>query len=277
MKLTDWLKYENVFYACVIPFLVFYAAFATLIYPNHALLHPALAGVGSWMPHQPLAIVRNWSFSLFYVMAELWGSVVAALSFWGIANDVFTVSEAKKYYPIFGLGANVALIVSGQYVKWVSARQATLGHGVEAFTVALRYLMGAVVASGCVMLGTYRHLRGNSKSSEGINGMTKKKDKPSIMESLCFLRSRKYIRDLSVLVVASGLSLNLVDVSWKTMLKKQFPDPNAYAAYMGNFSSLTGVCSLLTMLVGRYVFQRFGWRTAALVAPAVRLSITVNE
>ena len=108
MKLTDWLKYENVFYACVIPFLVFYAAFATLIYPNHALLHPVLAGVGSWMPHQPLAIVRNWSFSLFYVMAELWGSVVAALSFWGIANDVFTVSEAKKYYPIFGLGANVA-------------------------------------------------------------------------------------------------------------------------------------------------------------------------
>ena len=29
------------------------------------------------------------------------------------------VDEAKKYYPLFGLGANVALIFSGQYVRFV--------------------------------------------------------------------------------------------------------------------------------------------------------------
>jgi ATP/ADP translocase len=57
---------------------------------------------------------------VFYVMAELWGSVVVSLLFWGFANEVTTVSEAKKYYPLFGLGANVALIFSGQYVRLVS-------------------------------------------------------------------------------------------------------------------------------------------------------------
>ena len=35
----------------------------------------------------PIAIVRNWSFCLFYVMAELWGSVVVSLLFWGFANQ----------------------------------------------------------------------------------------------------------------------------------------------------------------------------------------------
>ena len=30
------------------------------------------------------------------------------------------VGEAKKYYPLFGLGANVALIFSGLYVRKVS-------------------------------------------------------------------------------------------------------------------------------------------------------------
>lgn len=35
--------------------------------------------------------------------------------------QVTTVAEAKKYYPLFGLGANVALIFSGQYVRWVSS------------------------------------------------------------------------------------------------------------------------------------------------------------
>ena len=49
----------------------------------------------------PLAIVRNWSFAVFYVMAEMWGSVVASLLFWSFANEVTTVEEAKKYCECF--------------------------------------------------------------------------------------------------------------------------------------------------------------------------------
>ena len=33
-------------------------------------------------------------------MAELWGSVVASLLFWGFANELTSVPEAKKYYPL---------------------------------------------------------------------------------------------------------------------------------------------------------------------------------
>ena len=36
----------------------------------------------------PISIFRNWTFCLFYVMAELWGSVVVSLLFWGFANQV---------------------------------------------------------------------------------------------------------------------------------------------------------------------------------------------
>lgn len=40
----------------------------------------------------PIAILRNWTFCLFYVMAELWGSVVVSLLFWGFANQVRQLS-----------------------------------------------------------------------------------------------------------------------------------------------------------------------------------------
>ena len=33
-------------------------------------------------------------------MAELWGSVVASLLFWGFANELTSVPEAKKYHPL---------------------------------------------------------------------------------------------------------------------------------------------------------------------------------
>jgi AAA family ATP:ADP antiporter len=96
------MEQKDVFYACTIPFLIFFLAFAFVIFPNVGALHPhafvdkiALAlpeGFGA-----PLAIVRNWSFAVFYVMAEMWGSVVASLLFWSFANEVTTVDEAKKY------------------------------------------------------------------------------------------------------------------------------------------------------------------------------------
>ncbi len=36
------------------------------------------------------------------------------------ANQITTVEEAEGFYPLFGLGANVALIFSGQAVKYFS-------------------------------------------------------------------------------------------------------------------------------------------------------------
>lgn len=51
-------------------------------------------------------------------MAELWGSVVVSVLFWGFANTITKVDEAEQFYPFFGLGANVALIFSGQAVRY---------------------------------------------------------------------------------------------------------------------------------------------------------------
>jgi len=47
------------------------------------------------------------------------------------------------------------------------------------------------------------------------------KPKMGTMESLKFLVSSSYIRDLATLVVAYGISINLVEVTWKSKLKAQ--------------------------------------------------------
>ena len=41
-------------------------------------------------------------------------------------------------------------------------------------------------------------------------------------------------------VVAYGISINLVEVTWKSKIKAQFPNPNDYSAFMGDFSTATG-------------------------------------
>lgn len=278
-KMTDNMDLKTVFYSCVIPFLIFFASFALFIYPNRTFLHPhgLVDALASRLPANfsaPLSILRNWSFAVFYVMAEMWGSVVASLLFWGFANEVTTVEEAKKYYPLFGLGANVALIFSGQYVRFVSKMRANLAPGVDAWAVSLKYLMGAVLGSGGVLLAAYRHMQTKvvpklEQSTPKKKTIKKKKTKMSMKESAKFLMSSKYIRDLAILVISYGMCINIVEVSWKAKLKQAFPDPNSYSAFMGNFSSATGMITFIMMLLGRSIFQKFGWGVAALVTPTM--------
>merc|ERR1712113_973547 len=49
----------------------------------------------------------------------------------------------------------------------------------------------------------------------------------------------------------------------------QFPNPNDYSAFMGDFSATVGVTTLCMMFFGRYVLGRFGWGPAAIITPMV--------
>lgn len=129
---------------------------------------------------------------------------------------------AKSIDPLFGMGANVALIFSGQYVRWVSHMRSTLAPGVDAWAVSLRYLMGAVLASGGVLLAAYNFMQRKviSKTAEARKDFPrKKKAKMTMKESAKFLMSSTYIRDLALLVISYGMCINIVEVSWKSKLK----------------------------------------------------------
>ena len=234
-KLCDKLEdSKDVFYTCIIPFLIFFTSFAFLVYPNIGILHPHgfVDNLAKHLPlgfSAPLSIIRNWSFAIFYVMSEMWGSVVASLLFWGFANEVTTVDEAKKYYPLFGLGANVALIFSGQYVKWVSRLRANLPAGVDPWGVSLKYLMSAVSISGLVLLATFSYMQRCvltdplcMKKDVDDKPKKKKKVKMSLKDSAKFLLDSRYIRDLAALVISYGMCINIVEVSWKSKLKVSF-------------------------------------------------------
>eukprot|EP01023_Acetabularia_acetabulum_P024693 TRINITY_DN2376_c0_g3_i2.p1 TRINITY_DN2376_c0_g3~~TRINITY_DN2376_c0_g3_i2.p1 ORF type:complete len:287 (-),score=54.07 TRINITY_DN2376_c0_g3_i2:200-1033(-) len=93
----------------------------------------------------------------------------------------------------------------------------------------------------------------------------------SVGESFVFLAQSPYIRDLATLVVAYGISINLVEVTWKSKLKAQYPDPNAYSSFMGDFSTATGSVTFCLMIASRFIFQKFGWGVAALITPTVLL------
>lgn len=125
--------------------------------------------------------------------------------------------------------------------------------------------MGAVVAMGSLIGLLFHYMQTKvltdpeCVSQEREIKRKKQKTKMTIAESAKYLASSPYIRNLALLVICYGMSINIVEVTWKSKLKAAFPDPNAYSAFMGNFSSATGVVTLFLMLAGRWIFKVFGW------------------
>ena len=283
-KLSNILSKTKLFYAVITPFIIFFALFALFLYPNRDIFHPTDAAdrLQAFLPQGLagfVAIFRNWTYALFYVLAELWGSVMLSLMFWGFANDITRIGEAKRFYALFGIGANIALLCSGPAIVMVSNIRKRVPEGVDAWGISLNLLMGMVVLSGFIIMATYwwinRYVLTDTRfySAEDTAGKKKKsKPKMGVLESFKYLLSSPYILCLALLVISYGVAINIVEVTWKSQLKLQYPNANDYSTFMGYFSTLTGAVTVFMMLfVGGNVMRRFGWGTAALVTPVVLL------
>ncbi len=284
-KLSNIVKRENLFMGLMATFGVFFGLYATVLYPNRDAISPI--AMTNWMyEHFPqglhglVGMIRYWPSSLFYIMAELWGSAAISLLFWGFANQITKVAESKRFYALFGIGANLAMFPSGMLIQKFANITTTLPPGTDPWGVTLLYTMGAVVVACAAAIAVYRWINKEVLTDprfydpSEVKKDKKSKPKMSIKESLLFLVRSPYLGCIAMLVIGYGMSINLVEVTWKKQLNLQYPNANDYQNFMGGFSMVTGGLTIFMMLfVGGNVIRKLGWGIGAMFTPIV-LAIT---
>merc|ERR1719321_155634 len=148
--------------------------------------------------------------------------------------------------------------------------------GVDPWQMSLVYLMSGCLISGGCLLASFAYMQrcvvnDPNLVEEKQTKKAKSKSSMSMGESLRYLAKDTYILDLGVLVIGYGMAINLIEVTWKSRLKLQYPEPNDYAAFMGMYSSATGVATIILMLVGQRFLAWFGWGVTAVCTPVVCL------
>ena len=98
--LANRVSPEQLFYLTVGPFMLFYCAFAFILYPMRHVLHPMSIPLPDNGFSFAVNLFRHWTFSLFYIVSELWGSAGIPLLFWSCANDVVRIDQV---YTVFVL------------------------------------------------------------------------------------------------------------------------------------------------------------------------------
>ncbi len=280
-QLSNMLGRAQLFYVTVAAFLVFFGTFPLLFHPFREQLHlsnETAAAMQAWLPNGWLGLTKalqNWTSSLFYIMSELWGSAVLSLCFWGFANQITRVSESKRFYVLFGLGFNAALVVSGPLIQYIAKWQESLPAGVDKWGMTLNYLMALVVIGGLIIISAYYWMDRNVLPDPRFYDPTERKKEKSklkmgVWESFLFIARSPYLLCLTIIVMSYGIAINLIEVTWKSQVKLQYTDHTSYVGFMGGFSFWTGVITVLMMLlVGGNVIRHLGWRFGALFTPVV--------
>ncbi|WP_257280781.1 MULTISPECIES: NTP/NDP exchange transporter [unclassified Endozoicomonas] len=282
-KLSNVFKRSSLFYLVVSSFLSFFCFFALVLYPAREVLHPTEFAdyLQSILPSGfmgLIAVMRNWTFSLFYVMSELWGSVCLSLLFWGFANHINRISESKRFYALFGMMGNLALPTAGLFVYYASQARGNLAEGIDPWQHSLNLMTGVLTIGGILIMVIYwwinRYVLTDSRlyQPDDIVASSKEKLSLSLKESFLHIIHSKYLFCIALLVISYGVCINMVEVTWKHQLRMQYPNPNEYNQFMGLFSTCTGIVTILMMLFfTNNVIRRFGWTVAALCTPVVLL------
>ncbi len=286
-RLTNRLQRDRVFYAMITIFLLFFAFFTFVIYPIRDHLHPHQTAdfLQNYLPpgfKGLIAMFRYWTFSSFYIMSELWSSAILSMLFWGFANEITRLGEAKRFYGLIAIGLNLAAISSGQVSVFLTGDflRAHISITQNPWHQSIIFLTAVVLLSGCAIMGIYRYLTKDvlphDNSGEPLEQRPKKM-KMSMRENFALLGKSKYLLYVAIIVLAYNLVINLVEVIWKDQVKGLYPNPNDFNCYMSQITSITGVISFFTsLLISGQLIRRFGWTSAALITPIILLVTSIG-
>jgi AAA family ATP:ADP antiporter len=276
-RISNRFNREKIFYITISIFIVFFFLFAFVLYPAQDFLHPnKLADdLQAILPSGFkgfIAIFRNWTFTLFYVMSELWSTAIFSVLFWGFANEVTSVDEARRYYGLLTFGGSLAGMFSGFSAIQFSSNLffSWLPYGKNAWDQSIFFVCCAIIVSGLITMAIFRWLITNVIGPSEKHFPQKEKIKMSMRANFAYLARSRYLICIALIVFAYNVAINLTEVVWKDRIKALYPNSSDYNVYMGQVIFIAAVlASVAGLLTTSKVIQRYSWTTSALIPVVV--------
>lgn len=274
-KLCNLFSQAKVFYIVSGFFVAYFTIFTFFIYPDPSLSHPDPAIIEDLSNAFPnfkwfIKIVGHWGIASFYTISELWGSMMMSLLFWQFANQITKTEEAKRFYSMFGLIGNFSLPLTALVLATFLAENAAHGFDLKFTPVLL-----IAIANTLIVMVIYKWINSNVLTDPTLYSpeakAKKSKVKLSLGESFRMIFSSKYLGLIAILILAYGISVNLVEGVWKSKMRELYPTKEAYTAYMGQFQGYMGVGAIIFMLIGSNILRSVTWATAAAFTPIMIL------
>jgi ATP/ADP translocase len=194
-----------------------------------------------------------WTLRALYVWTGL-VSTLAAVQFWLVVSEIYTITQAKRVYPVIGLGSLLGAVAGGGLARLVSAH------------VDPRHLLllsAAVLAA--TAFGPARLLRGPGSIGANVGADAQ----PAFADALRLIRRHSYLSRLAAIVLISTLAVTLADYVFKAAVARTVPAAQL-ASFFASFYTLLNALALATQLcLLSWLMRVLGVNRALWVLPAL--------
>jgi AAA family ATP:ADP antiporter len=281
-KMVNHLSFYQIYRYLLYFFIVYFAIFAFLLYPNIHLFHIEPARLENLMHSYPhwkwyIALIGNWCYVMYYVLAELWPNVFYILLFWQFANEITETQEAKRFYTLFSLFGNSSLIFVGFIMMNLSSESSIASKFFVTDSKVLLIQVSTVLIIIVALLSErmVKFLCGSILSDPSFYKKAKKerntKEKMGIIDSFRYITSSRYLWLMLICSAAFGLTMNLVEAVWKAKIKELYPTLNQFAEINSLYIMWTGITIMILTIVGNNIMRHYNWLVSALITPIVIL------
>lgn len=274
LKLCNIMSQQRVFTILTLFFTLFFLTFAFILYPYPESLHPSAEIIEHLALEHPnikwfIKIWGHWSFALFYIMAELYGMMMIIL-FWQFANQTTGTSEAKRFYPMYGILAIFPLEAAAFFIEYSIGSAISLNE-----KYSLIQVIWVIALVNLPLLFLYSWINKNVLNNKDVYNFTEKMDlleneklKLSFFDSFKTLFTSKYLALLAVLVISYSISTNLIEMLWKSKLAGAYNTVESYTMFMVSFLDYKNIPTILfIMIIATNIIRRVSWFTATLITP----------
>ncbi len=282
-KLRSRLSREQVFYWVIGVFIGYFLLYAFVLFPYRDFfnfnmasdhLRATLPGGFSGL----IAMLCNWTQTLFYVIAEMWSVLVLSVLFWGFANDITPLSQAKRCYGILNIGSNMAPLVGGYLGNLLIEKMLLTNPTANQLEATLPSLLLLVSGFGLAGVGIFYWINRKivpyekqATDSHAESVKNSKKKRLSLRDCIRYISKSKYLTCLAFIVLGYSIAINFTDILWKDQLKKHFTDPNSMMIHMNHITMGIGCIATLGGLLFSIMVRRLGWTFVAFLTPIIML------
>lgn len=215
-----------------------------------------------------LGLHYHWFYPVLYLVVQsIW--ILSVMVFWTFVGDLFDTRQAKRLFPVVGIGGLLGMIGVGLFNKPVirAVGSANLFFvWMIALTVALILMRAARPSEATAEEASPHPARAREATSLWRQ----------LREGLLYLRSAPLLRAMAGIMVMLSIVYVIVDFQFNRTMNETYPTQDALTSFLGTFVGIAGFLSLLSQLfLTPFLISRFGVGATILIHPAALTGLTL--
>jgi HEAT repeat protein len=205
----------------------------------------------------------RWFYPVLYILAQaIWN--FSLLQFWTFLADLFDTRQAKRLFPVVGIGSLLGMIAVG-----LTSRPLVGAIGTENLLLVWAGVILAASVLGGLVYTKHRPAKAMpAQDRASLPPPRRVSEWEKFKDGASRLRQEPLLRSLALITLLLWTVFTIVDFCFNLRARETYPNKNELTAFLGSFRGWAGfLCLVVQLFLTSPLISRFGVGTTIAFHP----------